>query len=272
MVSVILHRLGLLAFFSLSQRLLDPLLYVILSILRSIRRLMTICQDEAMSIVRLACQFDGTRPFGPASTLKRYLSILGWQIHPDASLSGPEHFGVSLMDDSCDRICKVFRQAWPHFLITNLNRKGTGDFIPHHSLTARVFASFPPEEQRLLIRNAVGGFQIAATQKMWDSDTPITCPLCGLEDSRSHRCLECIPLAEVRNRHPDAIAILQSERPDWVFIPLAHSSPDAIVQRAFLKTIKFDYDLPQLDVGSKITLYTDGGATNPCDAEARLAS
>ena len=262
-----------LACFSLSGRLLDPLLYVILSILQSVRRLMTICFDEAMSIVRMACQFDGTRPFGPATTLKRYLSIIGWQIHPDASLSGPEHFGVSLVNDSCDRICKVFRQAWPHFLVTNLCRKGTGNFVLHHSLTSRVLGNLPLEEQNLLVRNVVGGFQTAATQKKWDPDTPITCPLCGLDDSRSHRCLECTSLKDVRDRHPEAVSILQSDRPDWVFIPLAHSSPEAVVQRAFLNTIKFEYDLPHLEVGTKITLYTtDGGAVNPCDAEARLAS
>lgn len=59
-----------LACFSLSKHLLDPLLFVILSILRSIRRLMTICTEEAMSIVRLACRFEGTRPFGPGSLLR----------------------------------------------------------------------------------------------------------------------------------------------------------------------------------------------------------
>ena len=174
----------------------------------------------------------------------------------------PDHFSVSLLDDSCDKICKTFKQAWPHFLITNLNRKGTGDFIPHPSLTAQVLSSFAPEDQGLLIRNAGGGFQTAATQN-----------LCGLEDGRSHRCLECPSMDEVRTRHPEAVSILQNDRPDWVYIPLAHSSPEVVLQRAFLKTIKVEEsDLPQFDAVNKITLYTDGGAINPSDPDARLAS
>lgn len=173
----------------------------------------------------------------------------------------PDHFSVSLIDDSCDKICKTFKQAWPHFLSTNLNRKGTGDFIPHPSLTAQVLSSFAPEDQGLLIRNAGGGFQTAATQN-----------LCGLEDGRSHRCLECPSMDEVRTRHPEAVSILQNDRPDWVYIPLAHSSPEVVLQRAFLKTIKVESDLPQFDAVNKITLYTDGGAINPSDPDARLAS
>ena len=261
-----------LACFSVSKRLLDPLLFVLLSILRSLRRLMSLSKDDAMSIVHLACQFDGARPFGPGSTLKKYLSIIGWQIHPDASLTGPENFRINLMDDSSSRICSLFKQAWPLFLVSNLSRKGTGDFIPHHSLTSEVLSKFPSEEQALLVRNIVGGFQTAATQKIWDADTQIICQLCGLEDSRSHRCLECTHLADVRDRHPDALDILHFHRPDWVYIPLAHSSPDVVIQRAFLRTIKLDSDLPHVAASKKITFYTDGGAMYPTDPDARLAS
>lgn len=100
----------------LSKMLLDPLLFVVLSILRSVRRLMSMCFDDAMSIIHLACQFEGSRPFGPGSTLTRYLSILGWQIHPDASLTGPDHFSVSLIDDSCDKICETFKAGLATFL------------------------------------------------------------------------------------------------------------------------------------------------------------
>jgi hypothetical protein len=45
-----------------------------------------------------------------------------------------------------------------------------------------------------------------------------------------------------------------------------------VVQRAFLKTIKDDFQLPTLEALSKITLYTDGGAINPGDSDSRLAS
>ena len=139
-----------LACFSVSKRLLDPLLFVVLSILRSIRRLMSLCRDDAMSIIHLACQFEGTRSFGPSSTLKKYLSIMGWQIHPDASMTGPENFRISLVDDSCSRICSTFNLAWPHFLVSNLTRKGTGDFIPIIPLLPMCCQDFLPMNRPFL--------------------------------------------------------------------------------------------------------------------------
>jgi hypothetical protein len=81
----------------LSKFLVDPLLHVVLSILRSIKRLFTLCKDTAYRIIHLAVGFDGSRPYGPASTFKRYLNILGWDIHPDATLVGPDYFSVSLL-------------------------------------------------------------------------------------------------------------------------------------------------------------------------------
>ena len=189
--------------------------------------------------------------------MKQYLTFLGWNIHPDASLTGPDHFHLNLTLDSCDKICKVFRQAWPHFLVTNLSRKGTGNFLPNHSLTFQVLSKFPPEDQGLLVRNVVGGFHTAATQKIWDSEAPISCPMCGMDDNRSYRC------------------VLQTDRPDgpdWVFIPLAHSCPVGVLQRAFLDTVRVDSGLPHFDAMNKVTFYTDGGVVHPCDPDACLAS
>lgn len=89
-----------LACFALSKFLVDPLLHVVLSILRSIKRLFTLCKDTAYRIIHLAVGFGGSPPYGPASTSKRYLNILGWDIHPDATLVGPDYFSVSLMTPS----------------------------------------------------------------------------------------------------------------------------------------------------------------------------
>ena len=114
----------------------------------------------------------------------------------------------------------TFRKAWPHFLISNLSRKGTGDFLPHPTITAKVMARFSAADQALLVCNLVGGFQTAATQRIWDSDASVACPLCGEDDSRPHRCLECPKLSQVRDQHVDAVDILHNVRPDWVYIPL----------------------------------------------------
>ena len=208
-----------LACFALSKFLADPLLHVLLSVLRSIKRLLSLCKEVAFGILDLAVNFDGSRPFGPASTFKRYLTLVGWDLHVDATLSCPDHFRINLVDDSAEKICRTFRQAWPTFLVSNLARKGTGNILPHHSLTPQVLSKFAPDEQAWLVRNIVGGFQTAATQKLWDPETPISCPLCGLDDNRPHRRLECPKLPDIRANHMEAIDILQNEHPDWVYIP-----------------------------------------------------
>eukprot|EP00435_Cladocopium_sp_Y103_P073917 s162_g45.t1 len=261
-----------LACFSLSKFLKDPLLYVILNALRSLERLVTICRDTALNIIEAATSFVGSKPFGPASSLKRYLEAIGWTIHSDASLVGPEHFRLNLLTDSTSKICHTFYMAWPYFLVQNLSRKGTGDFVPHYNITSKVMASFSPSDQSILVRNLVGGFQTAATQKMWDSDTAIACPLCGADDTRAHRLLECDKFAHIREAHKEALRILQDVRPEWVFVPLAHSSPDVVLQRAFLHTIQPGSDLVHYDATQSVVFYTDGGAINPTDPDARLAS
>eukprot|EP00435_Cladocopium_sp_Y103_P007332 s293_g2.t1 len=261
-----------LACFSLSKFLKDPLLHVLLNALRSLKRLVSISRQTALSIMDAAASFVGSKPFGPASTLKRYLEAVGWTIQSDASLVGPDHFCVNILSDSASKICHTFCMAWPHFLAQNLSRKGTGDFVPHHTITAKVMASFSPSDQSILVRNLVGGFQTAATQKMWDSDTAIACPLCGADDTRAHRLLECEKFSHIRDEHKEALCILRDTRPEWIFIPLARSSPDVIPQRAFLQTIPSTFDLAHYPATHSVVFYTDGGAVNPTDPDARLAS
>eukprot|EP00435_Cladocopium_sp_Y103_P010479 s2347_g2.t1 len=261
-----------LACFSLSGRLLDPLLHVILVALRAVRRLASICPETALSIVRLAASFSGTRPFGPATTLRKYLDTIGWSISADAVMTGPDHLTLNLLTDSTHVLCRTVASAWLYFLVQNLSRKGTGDYIPHPRINATVMSKFPVRDQGILVRNLVGGSQTGMTQKQWDSDAVEKCPLCGEDDTRSHRLLDCHHLSHIRDQHSRAVEILQDVRPEWVYVPLARSSPDLPLQRAFLKTIKSDVELTHFETDDKVVFYTDGGAIHPNDPDARLAS
>ena len=53
------------------------------------------------------------------------------------------------------------------------------------------------------------------------------CPLCGQPDTRPHRYLQCAAHDDIRVQFPDAVGILSQERPEWMYIPLARSCPDA---------------------------------------------
>ena len=161
---------------------MDPLLHVVIAITRSLRRWVFLCRGVALRIIQADCDFQGSRPFGPASSFRRYLQLVGWDVCPNAKLCGPDHCSIDLLGDSCSKIAHTFRKAWPHFLISNLSRKGTGDFLPHSTITARVMARFSFADQALLLRNLAGGFQTAAIQRIWGSDVSVACPLCGEDD------------------------------------------------------------------------------------------
>lgn len=79
-------------------------------------------------------------------------------------------------------------------------------------------------------------------------------------------------LSGVRNNQPEAIDILRFERPDWVYIPIAQTSPEVLLQRLFVKTIAKKHHLVHFDADVQVTFYTDGGAIHPTDPVARLAS
>eukprot|EP00435_Cladocopium_sp_Y103_P025505 s2767_g6.t1 len=230
------------------------------------------CCGQNAGKSRDMCHGQTRGPFGPATTLRKYLDTLGWSISPDATLTGPEHMSVHLFKDSTDVICRTFVDAWPYFLVQNLSRKGTGEFFRHPRVTARTLAKFPPRDQGILVRNMIGGFQTGMTQKQWDSDAVEKCPLCGEDDTRPHRLLQCQSLKKIRDQHAKAVDILENIRPEWVYVPLARSSPDLPLQRAFLKTISPEVELTHFECESRVVFYTDGGAIHPNDSDARLAS
>ena len=97
-------------------------------------------------------------------------------------------------------------------------------------------------------------------------------PIVWVDDDRSHRYLDCPKLSDVRNNHPEAIDILRFERPDRVYIPIAQTSPEVLLQRLFVKTIAKKHHLVHFDADVQVTFYTDGGAIHPTDPVARLAS
>ena len=199
-----------------------------------------------LNIVGMAASFEGSRPFGPASTLRRYLDHLGLTISGDGFITGPDFMTFNVLHDLVSALVSGITKFWPHFLFASISRKGVGDYLPHYSLTSRVFSSFSASDQAILARNMLGGFQTAGIQTKWDKDTSPICSLCNKEDSRTHCSLECEATADVRHRHPEAIKILTDIRPEWSFIPLARSHPDQILQKVFVHTTR---DQDSLETG-----------------------
>ena len=247
---------------------------MICTIIRTLGRLSRCQPALARAIVETAASYAGTRPYGPATAFKRYLELIEWTIQSDGTLIGPDHYRCNLFNDRTKDCVACLRQAWPLFVIQQINRKGIGDHHLHPTITGDVFQSFSNEDQLLLTHNLLGAFQSDKQKALWADDGPGVCKLCGGEDTKSHRLLECPEFDLLRSQHCEAIRILQQCRPEWIHIPCARQHPDVLVHRALLQHLHITQtnNPPELENVSHVKFYTDGGCLYPTDPMARLAS
>lgn len=81
----------------LSSKMQDPFLFVMVSALRTLRRMFNINPTLAKEIVSRASAFTGKITCGPATNVSRYLRSVNLQIHEDGSICSEEV-----------RLCNVF--------------------------------------------------------------------------------------------------------------------------------------------------------------------
>ena len=107
---------------SVTKYITDPLLYVIMNILRHLRRLASSHAERLTLFLRLLEGFQGSRPFGPASTLKIYLENIGWSLDGHGLLQCGI-FRCNVWTDSFRCIRTTLMKAWPLVVLNNLERK-----------------------------------------------------------------------------------------------------------------------------------------------------
>ena len=273
------HASSFLACSCLVSGLDDPLLYVVIQIVRSIRRLFAYFPELAQQMVNFSVGFGGSVAFGPASALKKYLEKIKWKLHQDGSLTGPAGFTAHLFLNSPKELKKILRQAWGCVVFDEVkHRKGISEHFINHRLTCKVFKSFPSSEQVILAMNVTGGVQSGTIKSFWAEDKDGTCGFCGAPDTHTHRLLECSATKCIRDKHLEAVRNLTEERPEWVWLPLARAHDEC----EFLRFVFHTRTLPEvhslenfadnLDDVPKLRFYTDGACSDPTDEEARRAS
>eukprot|EP00438_Fugacium_kawagutii_P001979 Skav210047 [mRNA] locus=scaffold706:505896:511097:- [translate_table: standard] len=258
--------------FALSKFLDDPFLVILYTIACQVRRLYKIDAPLARQFLALACSDDATYTFGPAGSFRRYLDHVGLSMNPDGTIFLSPFLRCNVLHDSSKAIKESFRTWWPRFLVNEVNRKGIGECHLHARLSAQCFAALPDAHQKLLLHNMLGAFQSETIKARWDKSIEGKCPLCDAQDSRYHRLLECSALNEVRMEFPDAVSILMTDRPDWIYFPLAQACPDQAVFDALVQALPETSPPQPVDVDRNvITFFTDGGALHTTDCLARLA-
>lgn len=258
---------------SLSKHVTDPFLHVLCTCARTIRRFANLHREDALETIRCAVEYEGSRPYGPASTLKCYLQHVDWKLQLDGTIQGPENIRCNILSDSARQIVATFHRLWDLHLVQISDRKGIGSFYIDTQLGCRQFAKLTDEEQQLVKLNVVGGFQTEKRKAGWSDDTEGNCQFCGDADTRYHRLLECSHFQYIRDQNQEACRILEKEREEWVFLPLPRLHDETFLLQLFLDTVQ-EVTIPEpMKTNAKaMRFFTDGGASNPTVPHARIAS
>ena len=257
----------------LSKHVTDPFLFTLCLCARTIRRMANLQREVAIQTVQAIVDYNGSRPYGPASAFKCYLNHVGWSIQTDGTITGPENIACNLLEDSTRLIVWTFNRMWDLHMVLISERKGMGDFYLDTQLGMKQFALLSDEDQQLVKLNVVGGFQTDKRKAGWSEDVEGSCMFCGQADTRSHRLLECEYFKSLREQNQEACDILANTREEWFFLPLPRLHPEVFLLQHFLSMIQ-DVPIPEPKRQNTVFMrfFTDGGAINPTCPMARIAS
>ena len=256
------------------KMLKDPLLLTICSAVFVLHRLALHDRSKADEAFQAIHRFRGKSAYGPISSIALYLRNLGWEVSQDGVASQQHCPKFHIGCDSPKNIRRCLVEAWDLFAISQVeHRRGFhGQPIDCH-LTRSVFSGLSPSDQKLILLNVIGGFQTQVIKAKWCHTEKVECPLCNAVDNQQHRFLECTALADVRSIHPEAIGILQNDRPQWIYHVLAQKYPQSDVILRVLSSIppvrNDDVELPSF---SHLRFYTDGACSNPTIPHLRVSS
>ena len=249
----------------LTKRLQDPFVYVLLNILRNLRRVMVFDTWTADRVISTASSFVGKRPCGPGSALAMLLKRVGWRMERDGTLFCN---GESLvLKYSCNRdIVVFFDEIWSQIVLQRcLHRKGFDEnCMLSHRITRNVISSMDDSDKKIVIQYVTGSFQSESVKAMWDKSCDGKCPLCGVDDTKDHRLLHCDALKSIRKEHPVAVEVLRQYHPDWIWAPMAMLDPHEVALRKIFSTRALPgLFRPLVSDCSTLRFYTDGSADKP---------
>ena len=112
MLGVYHHANPFIACLCLSKYLQDPFLYVIVTALRSVRRMFQFRPGFAQRFITAVSDFDANKTYGPASALSKYLEKIQAWVDIDANVMTQQGLLLSLRTSSCKEIKNVVSMYW----------------------------------------------------------------------------------------------------------------------------------------------------------------
>ena len=268
-----------------SDSLEDPELYVIQNAVRASKKLLSsLSSDQRQQFYKLAAQAKGTcaSTKGPASALKGYLERLGIGFSPTGTLMLLSGINVSLFDTPFPTIKKLLQEEWMRDLpILTTERKA----ILHapkisRRLTRQVIKVFSVGEQRRLLQDICGTFQMQDQKAHWTGEDTDQCPFCVMKDNRKHRATSCPALQDVYDNHNHILDQMTDLNDIHFDLPVIYQSPyhDLFQQCNYLiSPVEFteaslDIVDNQLASGHIPTFFTDGSCFAPAQPEMAMAA
>lgn len=144
--------------------------------------------------------------------------------------------------------------------------------------TRQVLKQFSPSEQKQLLNEISGAYQMAEQQVHWNTEAQVTCVHCEADDTKAHRLFEC-PVTQ-QQREPFQATLEYFQDTDIAELPVVHCHP----QTELLRTMCWYPSIPDIhpDIyrtlrdwdhqGSTLTFYTDGACLHPTDRYHRHAA
>ena len=261
---------------SMSDRLMDPEVYVILQALRAARRYLQAASIQwKRSFLHLASRrpLEAQRITGPARALRHYVQRLGWSISTEGNLLIDPWTTISLTDADFGLLRQLVERDWADDISRRLTRHHWKNAPALDCIaTVGLCRTFTDADRACLVRELAGGFLLQSRKSKFNEDLDESCPLCGLLDTTEHRVLHCETLAEVRDRYPAVVQWLQEMDPIHLHWPFAFQHSDNSMTATMLRA-QPKPDLHILPAGNqRARFYTDGSCVFPAHSCIRWAA
>ena len=255
-----------------SERVMDPVVYTVVSMLRLWRRLHVSSRELAEELYDAAVNMDLSFKSGPAHALRLYAHKLQWTLLDGGWVQVPYGASFCLFEVSSREAARVVKAAWDRNVAVMLNdRKGVpmGPLDP--ALVRKVLPKLTQKDRKCLSMNLTGGFQSACIKHKWNKSHDEACELCGQPDTRPHRILQCEAMKHVRERHKEAMQALE-KRPQWVYIilPQLHRGQHELTLYHHSHPHIQSFDVTPCSEG--LVFFTDGSVDIPTHVGVRQAS
>eukprot|EP00438_Fugacium_kawagutii_P008049 Skav223958 [mRNA] locus=scaffold3540:149971:153246:+ [translate_table: standard] len=264
-----------------TPRLDDPLVYIVLKILRSARRFVnSLSQADRDQFFHLVSNHTAkfSQCHGPAGCLAYYLDKVDWMVDEHGQVWVTDSVSFPLMTMGI----KVYRLWLELTRQKNLLEECTQRDILHGLVintfeTKRVLAQFGPGQQQQLLNEISGGFQLATQKCKWANDADDRCAFCDAVDSRFHRVHECEAFAHLRQPHQVLLDSFLNETSLIHELPVIFQHADLeVLQTAACHHIEAQLEssmqqklTDMTEAGQVLNFYTDGSLQFPSITTAR---